>query len=88
MGCVEAQLGRTGKRTAQVAVRIAVELANEGLITRGEAVQRVTPEQVDVFLHPPSSWPLTSLIGPLPPRDSTSRPGLRWDRSASTLTWR
>jgi len=52
VGCVEAQLGRTGKRTAQAAVRIAVELANEGLITRGEAVQRVTPEQVDVFLHP------------------------------------
>ncbi len=43
---------RTGKRTAQAAVRIAVELATEGLITRSEAVQRVTPEQIDVFLHP------------------------------------
>ncbi|HEU5085625.1 MAG TPA: pyruvate, phosphate dikinase [Acidimicrobiales bacterium] len=43
---------RTGKRTAQAAVRIAVDMANEGLITRAEAVQRVTPDQVDFFLHP------------------------------------
>ena len=43
---------RTGKRTAQAAVRIAVDKAEEGLITREEAVMRVTPEQVDFFLHP------------------------------------
>jgi pyruvate, orthophosphate dikinase len=43
---------RDAKRTAQAAVRIAVDLANEKLITRAEAVQRVTPEQVDFFLHP------------------------------------
>jgi pyruvate,orthophosphate dikinase len=43
---------RDGKRTAQSAVRIAVDLAEEGLITREEAVLRVTPEQVDFFLHP------------------------------------
>ncbi len=43
---------RAGKRTAQAAVRIAVDQANEGLITRKEAVLRVTPEQVDFFLHP------------------------------------
>lgn len=43
---------RDGKRTAQAAVRIAVEQANEGLITRQEAVQRVTADQVDFFLHP------------------------------------
>ncbi len=43
---------RNAKRTAQAAVRIAVEQANEGLITRAEAVQRVTPQQIDVFLHP------------------------------------
>ncbi|MFV0525575.1 MAG: pyruvate, phosphate dikinase [Acidimicrobiales bacterium] len=43
---------RNGKRTAQAAVRIAVDLAAEGLITQAEAVQRVTPEQVEVFLHP------------------------------------
>ncbi len=43
---------RDAKRTAQAAVRIAVDFANERRITRAEAVQRVTPEQVDYFLHP------------------------------------
>jgi pyruvate,orthophosphate dikinase len=43
---------RDGKRTAQAAVRIAVDMAEEGLISREEAVLRVTPEQVDFFLHP------------------------------------
>ncbi len=43
---------RDGKRTAQAAVRIAVDMAEEGLITKKEAVVRVTPEQVDFFLHP------------------------------------
>jgi pyruvate,orthophosphate dikinase len=43
---------RDGKRTAQAAVRIAVDMANEGLITHKEAVGRITPAQVDFFLHP------------------------------------
>jgi pyruvate,orthophosphate dikinase len=43
---------RSGKRTAQAAVRIAVEMAEEELISRREAVLRITPEQVDFFLHP------------------------------------
>ncbi len=43
---------RDGKRTAQAAVRIAVDLANEGLISREEAVQRISPAQVESFLHP------------------------------------
>jgi len=43
---------RDGKRTAQAAVRIAVEMVEQGLITPEEAVMRVTPEQVDFFLHP------------------------------------
>jgi pyruvate,orthophosphate dikinase len=43
---------RDGKRTAQAAVRIAVDMAEEGLITREEALLRVSPEQVDFFLHP------------------------------------
>jgi pyruvate, orthophosphate dikinase len=43
---------RDAKRTAQAAVRIAVELAKERLITRDEAVLRVKPEHVDFFLHP------------------------------------
>jgi len=43
---------RAGKRTAQAAVRIAVEMAEKKLITKQEAVLRITPEQVDFFLHP------------------------------------
>ncbi len=43
---------RNGKRTAKAAVKIAVDMANEGLITKDEAVQRVTPENVDTLLHP------------------------------------
>jgi pyruvate,orthophosphate dikinase len=43
---------RDGKRTAQAAVRIAVEMAEDGLIDRQTAVLRIKPEQVDFFLHP------------------------------------
>src|SRR5215470_11685809 len=43
---------RSGKRTAKAALRIAVELANEGLITREEAVTRVEPAALDQLLHP------------------------------------
>ncbi len=43
---------RTGKRTAEAAVKIAVDMVNEGLITKKEAMMRITPAQVDRFLHP------------------------------------
>jgi len=43
---------RTGKRTAAAAVRIAVEMAQEGMITKEEAVSRVAPAQIDQLLHP------------------------------------
>jgi pyruvate, orthophosphate dikinase len=43
---------RSGKRTAKAALRIAVELANERLITREEAVARVEPASLDQLLHP------------------------------------
>jgi pyruvate,orthophosphate dikinase len=43
---------RTGKRTAAAAGKIAVDMVNEGLITKEEALMRVTPAQVDQFLHP------------------------------------
>jgi pyruvate,orthophosphate dikinase len=43
---------RDGKRTAQAAVKIAVDMVEEGIIDRETAVQRVTPEQVDMLLHP------------------------------------
>ena len=43
---------RNGKRTATAAVKIAVDMADEGLITKDEAVARVQPSQVDTLLHP------------------------------------
>ena len=43
---------RTGKRTAKAAVKIAVDMANEGLISKEEAIIRVQPDDVDTLLHP------------------------------------
>ena len=43
---------RSGKRTAKAALRIAVELANEGLISKNDAVLRVDPLTLDQLLHP------------------------------------
>jgi pyruvate,orthophosphate dikinase len=43
---------RVGKRTAAAAVRMAVEMAKEGLITKEEAVMRVDPASLDQLLHP------------------------------------
>jgi pyruvate, orthophosphate dikinase len=43
---------RSGKRTAKAALKIAVDLANERLITRDEAVTRIDPAALDQLLHP------------------------------------
>ena len=43
---------RNGKRTAQAALKIAVDLVDEGMITEQEAVLRVEPQQLDSLLHP------------------------------------
>jgi pyruvate,orthophosphate dikinase len=43
---------RSGKRTAKAALRIAVDMAEEGLITQEEAVLRVDPSALDQLLHP------------------------------------
>ncbi|MGE5678042.1 MAG: pyruvate, phosphate dikinase [Pseudomonadota bacterium] len=43
---------RNGKRTAAAALRVAVELVEEGKITKDEAVMRVEPSQLDQLLHP------------------------------------
>jgi len=52
---------RSGKRTAKAALKIAVDMANEGLITREEAIQRVDPAALDQLLHP--------TLDPKAPRD-------------------
>ena len=43
---------RNGKRTAKSAINVAVDLVEEGLITREEAIMRVEPNQLDQLLHP------------------------------------
>ncbi|MES2167926.1 MAG: pyruvate, phosphate dikinase [Pseudomonadota bacterium] len=43
---------RNGKRTAKAALRIAVDLANEGLITKKDAIMRIDPASLDQLLHP------------------------------------
>ena len=43
---------RSGKRTAKAALKVAVELAGEGLITRDEAITRIDPAALDQLLHP------------------------------------
>ena len=52
---------RSGKRTASAALKIAVDMANEGLITEEEAVARVDPAALDQLLHP--------TLDPKAPRD-------------------
>lgn len=43
---------RSGKRTAQAAIKIAVDLVNEGLLTKEEAILSLDPQQLDHLLHP------------------------------------
>ncbi|MFV8816624.1 pyruvate, phosphate dikinase [Haliea sp. E17] len=43
---------RSGKRTGRAAVKIAVDMVGEGLISEREALLRVSPEHVEAFLHP------------------------------------
>ena len=43
---------RNGKRTAKAAVKIAVDMVKEGVISKEEALSRVTPTQIDTLLHP------------------------------------
>ncbi len=56
---------RTGKRTAAAGFKIAVDMAQEGLISEDEAVRRIDPAQLDQLLHP--------TLDPKAPRDLLSR---------------
>lgn len=69
---------RDGKRTARAAVRIAVDLVKEGLITKPEAVLRISPEQIDFFLHPqfdPSAQAVARSHGRMVARGLNVSPG-------------
>ncbi|MBN2899025.1 MAG: pyruvate, phosphate dikinase [Clostridia bacterium] len=43
---------RTGKRTAKAAMKIAVDMVSDGIISKEEAIMRVDPKQIDALLHP------------------------------------
>ena len=43
---------RTGKRTANAALKIAVDLVDEGMIDKKEAILRIEPKQLEQLLHP------------------------------------
>ncbi len=43
---------RNAKRTANAAIKIALDMVKEGLISKSDAILRITPEQVDTLLHP------------------------------------
>ena len=43
---------RNGKRTATAALKVAIDLVNEGLLTKEEAIMKVEPKQLDNLLHP------------------------------------
>ncbi|TAM82666.1 MAG: pyruvate, phosphate dikinase [Acidobacteria bacterium] len=59
---------RTGKRTGKAAVKIAVDLVEEGIITSNEALMRVDPDQLNQLLHPilDESKPLKVIASGLP----------------------
>ena len=57
---------RSGKRTAAAALKIAVDIVDEGMITEDEAVLRVDPKQLDALLHPqfdPAALKAAAVIG-------------------------
>ncbi|HIE36012.1 MAG TPA: pyruvate, phosphate dikinase, partial [Candidatus Omnitrophica bacterium] len=57
---------RTGKRTASAAVKIAVDMVKEGLISKEEAIKRIDPQVLDRLLHPtidPSNKPKATAKG-------------------------
>ena len=66
---------RNGKRTAKAALKMSVDMASEGLISREEAVMRVDPASLDQLLHP--------TIDPASPRDVVAR-GLPASPGAAT----
>jgi len=80
---------RVGKRTGIAAVRIAVDMVKEGLISKREAVQRIEPEQLAQYLHPifdPKAESAQQAIGkglPAGPGAATGKIALSPDRAVA-----
>lgn len=71
---------RAGKRTAAAALRIAIEMEKEGLITKEEAIMRVAPDQLDQLLHPQFDKNATYDVVA---RGLNASPAPRWARPSS-----
>lgn len=76
---------RSGKRSAAAAVRIAIDMLDEGIITPGEALLRVTPEQIEHLLHRgvDYSLPLTEITKGLPASPGAASGSITFDNEAA-----
>ena len=83
---------RSGKRTAPAAVKIAVDMVNEGVITKEEALQRVDPAQIVQLLLPRFDEPAKAKVGGPAARQGPERVAGRRGRarrsSTPTARWR
>ena len=77
---------RNGKRTAQAALKIAVDLVDEGMLSEEEAVLKVEPKQLDSLLHPNFDAAAHQEGSPSLPRVCPLPPVLALARSISPLT--
>jgi pyruvate,orthophosphate dikinase len=74
---------RNGKRTASAALKVAVDLVNEGLLTKEEAILKVEPKQLDSLLHPQFDEKLLKAAKPIA-RGLAASPGAACGRVVFT----
>ena len=79
---------RNGKRTGPAAVRVAVEMVEEGLIDKKTAVLRVAPQQLDQLLHPVFDRAIAQEADEARHRHRRLARARRWDASRSRPTTR
>ena len=77
---------RNGKRTAQAALKVAVDLVDEGVCTKEQAVMKVEPKQLDALLHPTFNPKKRSRLLLRSPPACRHLPALPAARSTSPLT--
>lgn len=76
---------RTGKRTGRGAVKIAVDMVNEGLVDTREAVMKVEPQHLDQLLHPQVHTSFIVLLTAVPLCEFVFSCSLRIHRATRTV---
>ena len=71
---------RSGKRTAQAALKIACDLVDEGMIDEKKAVSMIDPRNLDTLLHPQFDAAVLKKLPPSPSSARLPRRCLRQDR--------